>query len=100
MMGCSSFRFEKGGGSNECDRSRRAHIELWVSCRCMKGMESDWLGHITWRTVEVKIKVSNLERLYKGVEACNIWQHFTHKIDLTKHDPSTLLYMCKCLGKK
>ena len=28
----------------------------------MKCMESDWLGHITWRKVEVKIKVSNLER--------------------------------------
>ena len=66
----------------------------------MKGMKSDWLGHITWRKVEVKIKVSNLERLDKGVEACNIWQHFTHKIDLTKHESSTLLYGCKCLGEQ
>ena len=47
-------------------------------------MESDWLDHITWRKVEVKIKVSNLERLDKGVEACNIRQQFTHKIDLIK----------------
>jgi len=47
MIGCSSWRFEKGGGSNGCDGSRRAHIELWVPCRCMKGIESDWLGHIT-----------------------------------------------------
>ena len=89
-MGCSSWRFEKGGGSNGCDGSRRAHIELWVPCRCMKVMESDWLDHITWRKVEVKIKVSNLERLNKGVEACNIWQLFTHKIDLTKQSQSTL----------
>jgi len=74
-MGCSSWRFEKGGGSNECDGSRRAHIELWVPCRCMKVMESDWLGHITWKKVEVKIKVSNLKRLDKGVKACNILQH-------------------------
>jgi len=66
----------------------------------MKGMESDWLGHITWRKVEVKIKVSNLENVDKGVEACNIWQHFTHKIDLAKHEPSTLLYRCKCLGEQ
>jgi len=99
MMGCSSWRFEKGGGSNGCDGSKMAHIELWVPCRCMKGMESDCLGHITWRKVEVKIKVFNLEILDKGVEACNIWQHFTHKIDLTKHEPSTLLYRCKCLGE-
>jgi len=56
----------------------------------MKVMESDWLDHITWRKVEVKIKVSNLERLNKGVEACNIWQLFTHKIDLTKQSQSTL----------
>ena len=47
-------------------------------------MKSDWLGHITWRKVEVKIKVSNLERLDKGVEAYNIWQQFTHKINLIK----------------
>jgi len=66
----------------------------------MKGMESDWLGHITRRKVEVKIKMSNLARLDKGVEACNIWQHFTHKIYLTKHEPSTLLYRCKCLGEQ
>jgi len=24
-MGCSSWRFQKGGGSNECDGLRRAH---------------------------------------------------------------------------
>ena len=72
MMGCSSWRFEKGGESNGCDESRRAHIELWVPCRCMKGLKCDWLGHITWRKVEMKIKVSNQERLDKGVEACNI----------------------------
>jgi len=92
MTGYSSWRFKKGGGSKGCDGSRRAHIELWVPCRCMKGMESDWLGHITWRTVKVKIKVSNLERLDKGVVACNIWQHFSHKIDLTKHEPSVRIY--------
>ena len=63
-------------------------------------MKSDWLGHITWRKVKVKIKVSNLERLDKRVEACNIWQHFTHKIDLTKHEPSTPIYKCKCFGKQ
>jgi len=63
----------------------------------MKCIESDWLGHITWRKVEVKIKVSNLERLDKGVEACNI---LTHKIDLTKHEPSTPLYRFKCLGEQ
>jgi len=58
FMTCGSFwRFEKDGRSNGCDGSRRAHIELWVPCRCMKGMESDWLNHITWRKVEVKIKV-------------------------------------------
>jgi len=78
VTGCSLWRFEKGGRSSGCDGSRRAHIELWVPCRCMKGKESDWLGHTTWRKVKVKIKVSNLERLDKGVEACNIWQHFTH----------------------
>jgi len=50
--------------------------------------------------VEVKIKVSNLERVDKGVEAGNIWQHFTRKIDLTKHEPNTLLYRCKCLGEQ
>ena len=100
MTDCSSWRFEKGGESNGCDGSRRAHIKLWVPCRCMKGMKSDWLGHITWRKVKVKIKVSNLERLDKRVEACNIWQHFTHKIDLTKHEPSTPIYKCKCFGKQ
>jgi len=63
-------------------------------------MRSDWLGHITSRKVEVKMKVSNLERLDKGVEACNIWQQFTHKIDLTKHESSTPLYGCKCLGEQ
>jgi len=72
MTGYSSWRFEKSGGSNGCDGSMRAYIELWVPCRCMKGMESDWLGHITWRKVKVKIKVSNLEKLDKGVVACNI----------------------------
>jgi len=50
----------------------------------MKDMKSDWLSHITWRKVKMKIKVSNLDRLDKGVVAYNIWQHFTHKIDLTK----------------
>ena len=48
----------------------------------------------------MKIKVSNLERLDKGVETCNIWKHFTHKIDLTKHEPSTPLYRFKCLGEQ
>jgi len=99
MMG-SSWRFEKGGGSNGCDGSRRAHIELLVPCRCMKGMESDWLGHITWRKVEVKIKISNLARLDKGVETCNIFQHFTHKIDLTKHDPKHPIYRRWWLGEQ
>jgi len=41
MTGCSSWRFEKGGRSNGCDGLRRDHIELWVSCMCMKGMESE-----------------------------------------------------------
>ena len=100
MTGCPSWIFEKGGGSNGYDGSRRAHIELWVPCRCMKGMKSDWLGHITWRKVEVKIKVSNLERLEKGVEGCNIWQHFTHKIDLTKHEPKHPIYRRWRLGEQ
>jgi len=26
--------------------------------------------------------MSNLARLDKGVKACNIWQHFTHKLIL------------------
>jgi len=72
MIGCSYWSFEKGGGSNGCDGSRKAYIELWVPCRCMKGMESDWLSHITWRKMKVNIKVSNLERLDKGIEASNI----------------------------
>jgi len=56
-----------------------AHIELWVPCRCMKCMESDWLVHITWRKVKVKkIKMSNLERQDKGVEACKNLAAFTH----------------------
>ena len=58
------------------------------------------MGHITWRKVEVKIKVSNLERLDKGVETCNIWQHFTHKIDLTKHEPKHPIYRRWCLGEQ
>ena len=44
--------------------------------------------------------MSNLERLNKGIEACNIWQHFTHKIDLTKHESNIPIYRCKCLGKQ
>jgi len=44
----------------------------------MKCMKSDLLGHITWRKVKVKIKMSNLERLDKGVEACKNLAAFTY----------------------
>ena len=50
--------------------------------------------------MKVKIKVSNLERLDKVVVACNIWQHFTHKIDFTKHELNTPIYWCKCLERQ
>ena len=66
-MGRSSWRFEKGGGSNGCDGSRRAHIELCVPCRCMKGMESDWLGHIDGKFM--KLFLESCER-WCGSHGC------------------------------
>jgi len=91
---------EKGGGSNGCDGSRKAHIELWVPCTCMKGMKTDWLGHITWRKVKVKIKVSNLEILDKGVEACNIWSILIIKLILLNMSQSTLFIGDGALKRK
>jgi len=58
----------------------------------MRGRESDWLGHITWRGEEEDQGVYPRVSRQESEKACKLGQQFTYILILEFHEPSTSLY--------
>jgi len=58
----------------------------------MRGRESDWLGHITWRGEEEDQGVYPRESRQGSKKACKLGHQFTHILILVIHEPNTSIY--------